>query len=151
MQPAENQRVDAIDDRIVASQTRCSNPGLGRRVIAALMRARVQFADRGAGRSASSRSSWALAATLTQDAGAERSIAIRQLMFPVAGVECCWRQYSSPETAASIANTLADTYVMWTRGVASQPTCGPRLAVAQIDALRRLADSAAVERFGPVC
>ena len=57
---------------------------------------------------------------------------------------------SNPETAASIANTLADTYVMWTRESQSQPTLRARdWLSAQIDALRkRLADSeAAVERF----
>ena len=61
-------------------------------------------------------------------------------------------EYTSddPEIAAKIANTLADTYVMWTREAQSQPTERARdWLSAQIEGLRKklAASEAAVERF----
>ena len=159
MQPAENQRVDAIDDRIVASQISVlKSQDLGRRVIAALgLESKPEFNSliEAQGAIGKLKIKLGFGSDPSRKTPEQRALdryldKLNVFQLPESNVVGVEYSSSNPETAASIANTLADTYVMWTRESQSQPTLRARdWLSAQIDALRkRLADSeAAVERF----
>ncbi len=159
VQPVENQRGETIDDRVVASQISViKSEDLGRRVIAALgLETKPEFNSLLKGQGMVSKLKIMLGfgtdpalKTPEQRAMDRYQDKLNVFQLPQSNVVGIEYSASDPEIAAAIANTLADTYVMWTRESQSQPTERAREWLAQqIEDLRRkLADSEqAVERF----
>lgn len=159
VQPTENQRADAIDDRIVASQISVlKSQDLGRRVVAALaLETKPEFNSLidGQGTLGKLKIRLGFGSDPSRKTPEQRALdryldKLNVFQLPESNVVGIEYTSSDPDIAATIANTLADTYVLWTRESQSQPTVRARdWLSAQIDGLRkRLADSeAAVERF----
>ncbi len=159
-QQTEVQRqADAVDDRIVASQISViRSEDLGRRVVAALgLENNPEFNALIEGQGTVSQLKVRLGfdsdpALMTPEQRALRHYRSKLNVFQMPESNVVAIEYESPDpkTAAAIANTLADTYVMWTREAKSQPTERARDWLSQqIEGLRRkVQDSeAAVERF----
>ncbi len=159
VQPLENQTAPSVDDRVVASQMAVlKSEDMGRRVIAALaLEDNPEFNARL--REMSTLKKIKLALGFGED---PRRMSPEQLALasyldglsvyqqPASNVISVKYSASSGETAAKIANTLAETYVIATRESQSQPTERARDWLAkQIEALRlKLAASEqAVEEF----
>ena len=159
VQQIENQRADAIDDRVVASQISVlQSEDLGRRVIAALgLETKPEFNAllAGQGPLAKLMVQFGFGSDPANKTPEERALdrymdKLNVFQFPESNVVGIQYNSADPATAAAVANTLADTYVMWTREAQSQPTERAREWLSQqIDALRkRLAQSEeAVEKF----
>lgn len=159
VQPAENQRADAIDDRVVASQISViKSDDLGRRVVAALgLENKPEFNPLINGVGTVGKIKIALGfgtdpalKTPEQRALDYYSEELGVFQLPASNVVGIRFSAKDPEIAARIANTLAETYVLWTRESQSQPTERAREWLSQqIEALRRkVADSEqAVEQF----
>uniref|UniRef100_UPI003593EF28 GumC family protein n=1 Tax=Aestuariivirga sp. TaxID=2650926 RepID=UPI003593EF28 len=159
MQQTENPRAEAIDDRVVASQISViRSEDLGRRVIAALgLENKPEFNSliEGQGTVGKLKVKLGFGSDPALKTPEERALdryndKLNVYQLPDSNVIGIEYNSSNPETAASVANTLADTYVMWTREAQSQPTERARDWLSQqIDAIRkRLAQSEeAVERF----
>ena len=159
VQPAENQRADAIDDRIVASQMSVlRSEDLGRRVIAALgLETNPEFNAliRGQGTLAKLKVKLGFGSDPARKTPEERALDryvdnLNVFQLPDSNVVGIQYNSTDPATAGAVANTLADIYVMWTRESQSQPTERAREWLSQqIDGLRkRLAQSEeAAERF----
>lgn len=158
-QSAENSRGDTVDDRMVASQMSViRSDDLGRRVIAALgLENDPEFNPliRGIGTFGRIRIALGFGSDPALKTPEQRALdhyasELSVFQLPQSNVIGIKYSSSNPETAAKVANTLAETYVMWTREAQSQPTERARVwLAAQIEALRRkLAQSEeAVERF----
>jgi polysaccharide biosynthesis transport protein len=159
VQPLENQRGEAIDDRIVASQISViKSEDLGRRVVAALgLETVAEFNPMLSGVGQVGKIKIALGfgsdprlKTPEQRALDHYADKLSVYQLPDSNVVGIKYSSSSPEMAAKVANTLTETYVMWTREAQSQPTERARdWLSSQIDALRsKLATSEmAVEKF----
>lgn len=159
MRPIENQRGDAIDDRVVASQISViKSDDLTRRVVAALgLENRPEFNPLidGVGTAGRLKIALGFAAdprglTPEQRALDRYTGKLSVFQLPESNVIGIKFTASDPQLAAKVANTLAETYVLWTREAQSQPTRRARDWLAsQIAALRlKLAQSEeTVERF----
>ncbi|WP_409761352.1 GumC family protein [Aestuariivirga sp.] len=137
----------AVDDRVVASQINVMrSDDLGRRVVAALaLEEKEGFGKLPERLSPASRLKVALgfAADPSRKTPAQRALeafgaSLNVYQFPQSNVIGIEVQAADPRTAASIANTLADTYVTWTREAQVQPTERARQWLSdQIELLRR--------------
>ncbi len=159
MQNLENQNTPSVDDRIVSSQMAVlKSEDMGRRVIAAL--ALEDNPEFNAGlRRMSPLKRIKIALGFGED---PRNMSPEQLALasyldglsvyqqPDSNVISVKYSASSGETAAKIANTLAETYIIATRESQSQPTERARVWLAkQIEGLRQklAASEQAVEEF----
>ncbi len=159
MQILENQTVPTVDDRIVASQMAVlKSEDMGRRVIAALsLQDNPEFNAKLRGMSVLKKIKVALGfgddprlMTPEQLALASYLDGLSVYQQPDSNVIAVKYSASTPETAARIANTLAETYIVATRESQSQPTERAREWLSkQIDGLRRklAASEQAVEEF----
>ncbi len=159
MQTLENQATPNVDDRIVASQMAVlKSEDMGRRVIAALaLENDPEFNAKLRNMSTLKKIKIALGfgedprrMTPEQLALASYLDGLSVYQQPESNVISVKYSASSGETAAKIANTLAETYIIATRESQSQPTERARDWLAkQIEALRRklAASEQAVEEF----
>ena len=159
VQTPENQRPDAVDDRVVASQISIlKSQDLGRRVVAALgLENKPEFNVLLDGQGIASKLKIKLGfgsdpalKTPEQRAFDKYQEVLNVFQLPESNVIGIEVNSSNPELAASVANTLADTFVMWTREAQSQPTERARDWLSQqIDSLRKkvAASEEAVEKF----
>ncbi len=159
VQPTENQRAEAIDDRIVASQISVlKSEDLGRRVIAALgLENKNEFNALINGQGNVSKTLVALgfgsdpAGKTPEQRALDRYLdKLNVFQLPDSNVISIEYTSAEPETAAAIANTLADTFVTWTREAQARPTERARdWLSAQIDGLRKklAASEEEVEKF----
>ena len=159
VQPTENQRAEAIDDRIVASQISVlKSEDIGRRVIAALgLENKSEFNALINGQGTVSKLGVKLGfgtdpASKTPEQRALDRYLDKLNVFQLPESNVIGIEYTSadPKTAAAIANTLANTFVTWTREAQSRPTERARdWLSAQIDGLRKklAASEETVEKF----
>jgi len=159
MQNPENQTTPAVDDRIVASQMAVlKSEDMGRRVIAALaLEDNPEFNARLRSMSMLKKIKIALGFGEDPSRMSPEQLALASYLDglsvyqqPESNVISVKYSASSGETAARIANTLAETYIVATRESQSQPTERARNWLAkQIDGLRQklAASEQAVEEF----
>lgn len=159
VQALDNQRADAVDDRVVASQMSVlKSEDLGRRVVAALgLEQNPEFNSLLGGMGTVGKIKLALGfgedprlKSPEQRALGRYSSQLSVYQQPSSNVIAIKYSSHDPKTAAAVANMLAETYVIWTRESQSQPTERAREWLSgQIDALRqKLARSEqAVEAF----
>ena len=159
VQPVENQRADAIDDRTILSQISVlKSEDLGRRVIAALgLENKNEFNALINGQGKVSKIAVALgfgsdpAGKTPEQRALDRYLdKLNVFQLPESNVISIEFTSADPEIAAAIANTLADTFVTWTREAQARPTERAREWLsAQIDGLRKklAASEETVERF----
>jgi succinoglycan biosynthesis transport protein ExoP len=159
VQPVEGQRTDAIDDRVVASQISViKSQDLGRRVVAALgldNNPEFNVLLAGQGTLGGLKVKLGFGSDPAQKTPEQRALdhyldKLNVFQLPDSNVIGIEFSSSNPETSAKISNTLADTFVMWTRESQSQPTERARDWLSgQIDALRKklAASEEAVEKY----
>ena len=159
MQNPESQTTPAVDDRIVASQMAVlKSEDMGRRVIAALaLEDNPEFNARLRSMSMLKKIKIALGFGEDPSRMSPEQLALASYLDglsvyqqPESNVVSVKYSASSGETAAKIANTLAETYIVATRESQSQPTERARDWLAkQIDGLRQklAASEQAVEEF----
>lgn len=159
MQQTDNQRPDPIDDRVIASQISViKSEDLGRRVIAALgLENQPEFNPliKGQGTLSKLKIKLGFGTDPALKTPEQRALDTYQdklnvYQQPESNVVTIEYTSSNPEITAQIANTLADTYVMWTRESQSQPTERARDWLSQqIESLRKklALSEEAVEKF----
>ena len=159
VQPAENQRADAIDDRVISSQISViRSDDLGRRVVAALgLENKPEFNPliNGQGTAGKIRIKLGFGSDPALKTPEQRALdryfdELNIFQLPDSNVVGIEYTSQNPAIAASIANTLADTYVLWTREAQSRPTERARdWLFSQIEGLRKklAASEAVVEKF----
>ena len=158
-QPADNQRNNTVDDRVVASQISViQSQDLGRRVIAALsLESNPEFNPliKGVGLAGRLKVMLGFATDPRLKTPEQRALEhyddkLNVFQLPESNVIGIKYTSANPDVAAKVANTLAETYVMWTRESQSVPTERARDWLSQqIEALRhKLAQSEEeVEKF----
>ena len=159
VQAQDNQRVDGVDDRIVASQMQVAkSEDLGRRVVAALgLENEPEFNSLLKGMGPVSKIKLAMGfgddprLKSPEQRALDHYVAeLSVYQQPNSNVISIKYSAGNPEMAAKVANTLADIYVTWTRESQSQPTERAREWLSQqIDGLRKKLSSSeeAVEKF----
>ncbi len=159
VQQTENQRTDAIDDRVVASQISVlTSEDLARRVVAALnLEENPEFNSLLSGQSMTGKLKVMLGfgtdpRTKSPEQRALDRYADKLTVYQLPDSNVIGIEYNSsdPATASQVANTLANIYVTWTRESQSQPTERARDWLSgQIDALRKklAASEETVEKF----
>jgi len=159
VQAQDGQRNDGVDDRVIASQMSVlQSQDLGRRVIAALgLENDPEFNPllRGLGKVSTIKLALGFGEDPRLKTPEQRALSryndqLSVYQLPSSNVIAIKYTSRNPETAAKVANTLAETYIAWTRESQSQPTERARDWLAQqIEALRKKlsASEDAVEHF----
>ena len=159
VQPAESLRADAIDDRVIFSQISViKSSDLGRRVVAALgLENKPEFNPliKGQGTVGKIRIKLGFGSDPALKSPEQRALdrysdELNVFQLPDSNVVSIEYNSQNPQIAASVANTLAETYVLWTREAQSRPTERARdWLFSQIEGLRKklAASEAVVEKF----
>ena len=159
VQAQDNTRNDAVDDRVIASQMSVvKSADLGRRVIAALGLEQVPEFNpllKGVGTAGALKLALGFGEDPRMKTPEQRAFdrydgQLSVYQQPQSNVIAIKYAAHDPEIAAKVANTLAETYVTWTRESQSQPTERARDWLSQqIDDLRKKLSKSeeAVERF----